>query len=103
MKIAYLILAHKNFEQLSLMVNQLAHPDVSFIIHIDAKAEESVVKENFNRNADVHILENRIAVNWGGFSVFRGIFYLLAKAESACAFAVMTWLVNKKASNNFFR
>jgi hypothetical protein len=82
MKLAYLILAHNNFEQLTLLINQLTHPDVSFFIHIDSKVDDSVVQNLVESisNENTHFLEYRVKINWGGFSIFKAIHDLITKA-----------------------
>lgn len=39
MKLAILLLCHKNTEQINLFLETLKHPDIEFFIHIDKKAD----------------------------------------------------------------
>jgi hypothetical protein len=41
MKIAHLVLAHKNPQQLERMLEALDHPQCDFFIHLDKKADIS--------------------------------------------------------------
>jgi hypothetical protein len=81
MKIAYLILAHKNPKLLQKSVQILSHPDVSFYIHIDAKFD----LEPFAAISDPNIffIQERIPVFWGEFSQTEAIFLLMQQAFAA--------------------
>jgi Core-2/I-Branching enzyme len=63
-KIAVLILAHKNPEQVKRLVQRLEHPDVSVFIHADKKS--SFERNSFPGNT-TFITEN-VSVYWGDFS-----------------------------------
>lgn len=39
MKLAILLLCHKNPEQVNLFLETLRHPDIEFFIHIDKKTD----------------------------------------------------------------
>lgn len=68
MKIAYIILAHKNQEQLLRMISRLSHPSADCWLHIDRKWETielSVLSEFKN----IHIIQPRIKVSWGCFNI----------------------------------
>ena len=39
MKLAILLLCHKNAEQINLFLETLKHPDIEFFIHMDKKAD----------------------------------------------------------------
>jgi hypothetical protein len=82
MKLAYLVLAHNNLEQLALLVNTLAHPRVSFIIHLDSKIEVNLeaLRGSFAPNANVFFLDYRIAINWGGNTMLEAIISLIIES-----------------------
>lgn len=70
MKLAYLILAHKQFDLLARIIKFLNHPDIDIFIHIDKKA--GIDLDQFNEkleNDNVYFLDRRIEVHWGGFSI----------------------------------
>jgi hypothetical protein len=77
MKVAYLIIAHNNPAHLKRLVDALNSDDVSFFIHIDRKV---TMQLSFNGYDNVHILENRVAVNWGGYSLVEAALLLLKAA-----------------------
>lgn len=62
MDIAYLILCHKNQNQVTKLINTLSNDNVDFYIHIDKKAKDFVLNENNH----IFILPNekRIDVQW---------------------------------------
>lgn len=83
MKLAILLLCHKNPKQINLFLETLQHPDIEFFIHVDKKA--NITKNILARN-DVHILsdEYRVDVQWGEFSQTRATLNLIYFARDAC-------------------
>jgi hypothetical protein len=74
MKIAYLILVHKNPSQLQRLINRLNNKDTTFIIHIDKKVDKNTLKSFFeikSRYKNIILIRNRIKVYWGSFSVVK--------------------------------
>jgi hypothetical protein len=69
MTFAYLILAHKNPNQVLRLVNILAANNTYFFIHADKKADETLFKSVVGSHENVFFCECRKTVNWGGFSV----------------------------------
>lgn len=66
MKIAHLVLAHKNPRQLAGLIRLLDHPGFDFYIHLDRKVDIhafSLLKKYPN----VYFIRRRIAVKWGGY------------------------------------
>ena len=45
MKIAYLILCHKNPIQVNMLIDQLTDENVDFYIHVDVKANHFVINK----------------------------------------------------------
>ncbi|MDE5870238.1 MAG: beta-1,6-N-acetylglucosaminyltransferase, partial [Muribaculaceae bacterium] len=84
-KHAYLILAHKNFNQLRKLIEILDHPRNDIFIHVDAKAKDFNEKEweDATRHSRLHFLSDRIPVNWGGVSIMRSEIALLKAAVNA--------------------
>lgn len=74
MKIAYLILAHKNPNQLKRLASFLDTDDI--YIHLDAKSDI----KNFNDNVGVFI-ENRVDIQWGTFSMVEATLNLIKEAK----------------------
>ena len=70
MKIALLIHAHTNPNQLARLVSRLVHKNIDIYINIDAKADIELFKNNIE---NVHFLNNRVEVVWGHFSQLQQI------------------------------
>ena len=81
MKIAYLILAHRNPKLIKKVVDCLSCEGVSFFVHIDAK----VAIEQFDsiNSNNVFFSNKRIPVYWGEFSQTEAIFLLIEEALAA--------------------
>ncbi|MBD5237039.1 MAG: beta-1,6-N-acetylglucosaminyltransferase [Bacteroidales bacterium] len=81
-KHAYLILAHKNFNQLRKMVELLDYPGNDIYIHVDAKAKEFNPGDfkGVTKHSRLEFLPERISVNWGGVSIMRAEIALLKAA-----------------------
>lgn len=50
MKLAILLLCHKNAKQINLFLKALRHPDIEFFIHMDKKANivNQLIKQSAN-------------------------------------------------------
>lgn len=76
---AYLILCHTPPYHIATLA--ACHPEHHYYIHYDLKC--SMTKLDFLRNlANVHILSNRVSVNWGGFSMILATLNLFQAALS---------------------
>ena len=70
MKLAHLILAHNQPEQLGRLINRLQHPDVDIYIHLDKKTDP----EPFRHLTDiknVYLIRNNIKVYWGTYAIVK--------------------------------
>ena len=72
MRIAHIILAHKNPKQLSRLIKRLSHSSFDFYIHLDKKNSLESFEFLGNLN-NVSFIKNRIKCNWGGNSLSTGI------------------------------
>ncbi|MGL4596141.1 MAG: beta-1,6-N-acetylglucosaminyltransferase, partial [Bacteroidia bacterium] len=81
MKIAYLICAHKNPNQLKRLLGALQQENVLFFVHIDAKSDESIFRDALKHTAAI-FSKKRIRVNWGGFSQVEAWLTLLEEASA---------------------
>ena len=63
MKIAYLISAHADVEQLKRLIGAL-HEDAHFFIHIDKKSNLQAFTEKIAGD-NIHFLDERVDVRWG--------------------------------------
>lgn len=81
-KHAYLILAHGQFDLLTLLVSALDDVRNDIYIHIDAKVRE--LPELSIKAAGLYLLEDRVDVRWGDVSVIEAEFALMQAASSNC-------------------
>lgn len=72
MRIAHIILVHKNSKQLERLLKSLKHPDFSFYIHVDKKVPIDDFKY-LEKVENVFFIKNRTKCNWGGNSLTLGI------------------------------
>lgn len=70
MKIAILIHAHTNPDQLIRLVKHLKDKDIDIFINVDGKVNIELFKENIE---NVYFLNNRVEVVWGRFSQLQQI------------------------------
>ena len=76
MKVAYLVLAHSHPDLLLRLVRAIRAPWADIYIHIDRKAKAAPFQEAL-AGETVHFLENRVKVNWAGWSQFEATLSLL--------------------------
>jgi len=72
MRIAHIIITHKNPAQLERLIHKMQHPDFDFYIHLDKKVEIKIF-EYLKRIKGVNLIENRIICNWGGHSTLQAM------------------------------
>lgn len=81
MRIAHIIMAHKNPEQLMRLVKRLQHPQFDIYIHIDKKVALSHF-QMISEEDNVRFIKNRQICNWGGYSFLNAIFHSLNEVLS---------------------
>lgn len=84
MKIAYIILAYKDPEQVFGMMRSLQNISASFFLHVDANSKIDGFK-NFPDNLDqtrIHLSENRFKTNWSSFGCVEAILFNMKKIVS---------------------
>ena len=84
MKIGFLILAHRNFNQLKMLIEILLVYEYSqVIIHVDAKSNElyEKLKSTFVNNNRVYLVSERYKVYWGSFNQIRATLSLIERAN----------------------
>ncbi|ETZ22612.1 beta-1,6-N-acetylglucosaminyltransferase [Pedobacter sp. V48] len=74
MRIAHLIMAHKNPDQLLMLVESLQHPNFDIYLHVDKKVDLTTFKDI---GGNVNIIRNRTVCNWGGNSFLNAITHSL--------------------------
>jgi hypothetical protein len=67
MRIAFLIMAHKNPTQIERLVKRLSHPFFDLYIHLDLKTGLEAFSHLVNIPG-VHFIQDRKKVSWGGIS-----------------------------------
>ena len=70
MKIAHLILAHKNPEQLKRLIEALDHPAFDFYIHVDKKNNEAPFKSLLQQK-NVYFIRKRVKIFWGDWGTIQ--------------------------------
>src|SRR5437016_5458326 len=70
MKIAHLILAHKNPKQLERLIKALDHPSFDFYLHIDKKTDVGPFLYLIN-NTNVFLVRNRAKIYWAGYGTIQ--------------------------------
>ena len=87
MKLAVLVLAHKNPGQIQLLVDTLLRENCSVFVHIDKKAG-SLFRDFFRQNTGRPqlYLYSRYKVYWGSYNQIRATFFLLGEAYNRVDF-----------------
>ncbi len=70
MKIAHLILTHKNPSQLEKLIKAMSHPAFDFYIHIDKKVDAAPFLFLIN-NINIYIIKNRAKIYWAGYGTIQ--------------------------------
>lgn len=70
MKIAHLILAHKNPHQVNRMIAAMDHPAFDFYIHVDNKHPIKLFRQLIQRK-NVFFVEKRASIYWGGWGTIQ--------------------------------
>lgn len=78
MKIAYLILAHRNPKLIKKMIDTLSFEDCSFFVHIDKKS--NINDFLFIKGNNIFFSDKRIAVYWAEYSMVEAILILIKQA-----------------------
>ncbi|WP_197069776.1 beta-1,6-N-acetylglucosaminyltransferase [Paenibacillus sp. FSL R5-0345] len=64
-KMAYVILCHKNSEQINMLIDSLTSESVEFFLHVDQKSD---IEADITHRDDIHFVEDPIDVQWGHYS-----------------------------------
>lgn len=72
MRIAHIIIAHKNPEQLNRLLLKMQHPDFDFYIHVDKKIDIKPY-EFLGAIQGVKFIQYRSICNWGGYSTLHAM------------------------------
>lgn len=78
-KSAVLILCHSPIPYVAKLASY--ERDVNFYIHVDSKIDIEKIKQDFSTETNnVYWIENRINIQWGGFSIIQAILTLISMA-----------------------
>lgn len=79
---AFIMSVHTNLEQLQILVTALQFGDV--YIHVDKKQDTlfQQLEEIYKNNSNVFLVEDRVSVNWSGFSQVQATIKLFELVES---------------------
>jgi hypothetical protein len=70
MRIAHLILTHKNPQQLERLIAALDHPAFDFYIHVDKKVDQAPFNY-LTRKKNVFFIGNRTRIYWAGYGTIQ--------------------------------
>lgn len=82
MKIAILLLCHKNPQQINMLLDAMKNEAIEFFVHVDKKAD---IINQITHRKDIHFLpeEKRVSVTWGGWSIIQAELNLFRTAYSS--------------------
>lgn len=81
MRIAFIILAHRDPEQVQRLVQRLQHPYVDCYVHLDAKCDIS--QWAHIARPQVYFIEERLSLNWAGFNITQATLNAIAAILSS--------------------
>lgn len=79
MKLAMLMLCHKNPEQINMLTKRMNNPDIDFYIHVDKKSD---IFDKLTTNSRIHLLPDKYRVDckWATFALVQAELNLLRYA-----------------------
>ena len=77
MRFSYLILAHKNPQQLSRLVKSIMDDQTYIFIHVDSKSNLREFKDALKSLKNVEFCTRQIQVSWGGFGMIEATLELM--------------------------
>ncbi|KWW35848.1 MAG: putative N-acetylglucosaminyltransferase [bacterium F083] len=94
MKIAFLMLCHKNPNQINILLDKLLEFDSDIFIHIDKKNYN--ISSEFMKSKRIHVLNYNecFDINWGGINMIRATLSLINFAKKTNANFDYLWLVS---------
>lgn len=72
MRVAHIIITHKNPLQLERLLRKMQHSDFDFYIHLDKKMDIRPF-EYLKEINGVNFIQNRVVCNWGGYSTLQAM------------------------------
>ncbi len=77
MRIAYLLLVHTNPQQINQLVRALDNGKNQFFLHVDQKSD---IASSIDEGDRIHLINNRISVKWGDFTLVEATIALCQEA-----------------------
>ena len=71
MRIAHLLLVHKNPEQVALLIKNLQHAACDFYIHVDKKSTKKDFYFLADNNNNVFFIKKRASIFWAGYGTIQ--------------------------------
>lgn len=90
-KIAILLLCHKNFKQVNLLISQFNSNYYDIFVHVDAKAK--ILTSQIKKADNIYFIEDSVVVNWGDISQVDAIIKLLKVAKEHASY-LYYWLIS---------
>ena len=75
-----MILAHKNSQQIKWLCEKYKNKNIFTYIHIDKKANINIFCKEFDGLDNIKFLNDRISINWGGWSMVKATLNLMETA-----------------------
>lgn len=93
MKIAYIMLCHKNAKQVNMLINSLSSDNSDFYLHIDLKSNirDSIIKKE---NVVILSKEESYSVKWGGNEMILATLGLIRKVKESEKKYDYIWLIS---------
>jgi len=93
MKLVYLIVAHKNKEQLKLLINKLSDSAAMILIHLDNKSLfHKELSQYYSSKKNIIFINKRENVIWGGYSVVKAtlnLIYFLQRTKNYYDYVIL--------------
>ena len=93
MKIAFIMLCHKNPNQINSLIEKLSSDGIDFYLHIDINSNirNKIIKKN-----NVHILPpgDSFSIKWGGIDMVLATLSLLRKVKKTAIKYDYIWLIS---------
>ena len=92
LKLLYLILTHKDPNHTIRLISALEDEGHVFVVHVDARESsnptQAALIDYYKDHPQVHICPDdyRVSVNWGGFSIVQGKYFLFLVVCLSCLF-----------------
>lgn len=95
MKFAFLVLCHKNPEQINLLLQKLELFDCDIYLHIDKKRYKEIIML-LNKKSNIHIIdyENSYDVKWGGIEMIQATLDLIDLIQNSKVKYDYLWLLS---------